>query len=375
MKTVIDNHQNRKPLIELSDIRKTYKMASETFTALKSIDLSFYEGEFVGVIGKSGSGKSTLVNMITGIDHPTAGKVIVDGLDIHAMKESKLARWRGLNMGVVFQFFQLLPMLTLMENVLLPMDFCDRYDSEQRVARAMTLLDMVGLADDAHKLPGSVSGGQQQSAAIARALANDPSIIIADEPTGNLDAKTAEAVYDKFESLAGEGRTIIMITHDPEIESRLSRKVLLSDGELIDPLLSQALPWIPSRDLRFLSHSLLYKSFAQGEALDMSGTLADQLILLEEGEIQLTYHKKPRKQKSVILSPGMLFAGHALVSPDSLKHFNATPMTASVRVALIDWEILSPVLGGITDGVEKIHKRIRETMLGEGASREEGLIK
>ncbi len=174
--------------------------------------------------------------MITGIDHPSAGKVFFEGLDIHALPESKQARWRGKNLGVVFQFFQLLPMLTLLENVLLPMDFCHVYDPAERPERAMVLLTALGLADLAHKLPGSVSVGQQQSAAIARALANDPPIIVADEPTGNLDLKTAESVYNRFSELAAGGRTIIMITHDPEIAGRLTRTVQLKDGEIVGGL-------------------------------------------------------------------------------------------------------------------------------------------
>lgn len=224
---------NQAPLIEMKQVDKTFYSASGYFQALKNINLSFYRGEFVGVIGKSGSGKSTLVNMITGIDHPTEGKVYVDGLDIHAMPESKQARWRGRNLGVVFQFFQLLPMLTLVENVLLPMDFCNIYDPAERPARALSLLKMVGLDQLANKMPGSVSIGQQQSAAIARALANDPPIIVADEPTGNLDLKAADSVYNRFAELAVEGRTIIMITHDPEIAGRLTRTVTLKDGEII----------------------------------------------------------------------------------------------------------------------------------------------
>ena len=233
MTVIVDVPNGYKSLIEMKQISKIYYSASGNFTALKNIDLNFYRGEFVGVIGKSGSGKSTLVNMITGIDRPTAGKVLVDGLDIYAMRENEQARWRGKNLGIVFQFFQLLPMLTLAENVLLPMDFCDMFDPGERTDRALALLEMVGLAEEAHKLPGSVSVGQQQSAAIARALANDPPIIVADEPTGNLDLKTADSIYDRFEQLAANGRTIIMITHDPEIAGRLSRTVLLADGEVI----------------------------------------------------------------------------------------------------------------------------------------------
>ena len=241
MTVIVDVPNGHKSLIEMKQISKIYYSASGNFTALKNIDLNFYRGEFVGVIGKSGSGKSTLVNMITGIDRPTAGKVLVDGLDIYAMRENEQARWRGKNLGIVFQFFQLLPMLTLAENVLLPMDFCDMFDPGERTDRALALLEMVGLAEEAHKLPGSVSVGQQQSAAIARALANDPPIIVADEPTGNLDLKTADSIYDRFEQLAANGRTIIMITHDPEIAGRLSRTVLLADGEVISSAPAQTI--------------------------------------------------------------------------------------------------------------------------------------
>jgi putative ABC transport system ATP-binding protein len=242
MTTKFEIPTGQKPLIEMKQVGKTYYSVSGSFTALKDIRLDFMQGEFVGVIGKSGSGKSTLVNMITGIDHPSEGKVYVNGIDIHALPESKQARWRGNNLGVVFQFFQLLPMLTLAENVLLPMDFCNKYNPAERPARAMELLHMVGLAELAHNLPGSVSIGQQQSAAIARALANDPPIIVADEPTGNLDLKTADSVYSLFEELAAGGRTIIMITHDPEIASRLTRTVTLKDGELVNPPSSQFVP-------------------------------------------------------------------------------------------------------------------------------------
>ena len=242
MTAKIDLPTGQKPLIEMKQVSKTYYSASGNFTALKNIRLDFFRGEFVGVIGKSGSGKSTLVNMITGIDHPSEGKVYVNNLDIHTMPESKQARWRGNNLGVVFQFFQLLPMLNLIENVLLPMDFCNMYEPAERPGRAMELLQMVGLAELAYNLPGSVSIGQQQSAAIARALANDPPIIVADEPTGNLDLKTADAVYALFEELAAGGRTIIMITHDPEIASRLTRTVTLKDGELVNPSSIQGIP-------------------------------------------------------------------------------------------------------------------------------------
>lgn len=366
--------KGRQPLIKLAGITKTYQNAAGDFVALQDVDVTFYKGEFVGVIGKSGSGKSTLVNMITGIDRPTAGKVFVDDLDIHAMKESKQARWRGKNLGVVFQFFQLLPMLTLVENVLLPMDFCDMFAPEARIDRAMSLLGMVGLADDADKLPGTVSGGQQQSAAIARALANDPPIIIADEPTGNLDARTASAVYDIFERLAGEGRTIIMITHDPEIEHRLSRKILLSDGALVDPILAYAFPWLPNEVLSKLNPRVQRMSYADSESLDVKRSLSDHLILLEDGQIQLSFGNYSGEVGRVTLVPGMYFAGYGVLKDDHFKDFSAKPLMGVAEVALLPWGDLCQALKAVPDGITKIQRRLEQHMLGKPVDREEGWI-
>ena len=218
--------------IHLHDIVKTFKTAAGEFTVLKGINVHFNRGEFVGVIGKSGSGKSTLINMITGIDRPTSGAVWVGDTPVHKLSEGELAVWRGKNLGVVFQFFQLLPMLSLHENVMLPMDFANRYDPKERPERALELLRMVGLEQAAHKLPAAVSGGQQQSAAIARALANDPPILVADEPTGNLDSRTAASVFGIFDALVARGKTILMVTHDPALARRTHRVLELVDGRL-----------------------------------------------------------------------------------------------------------------------------------------------
>ncbi len=225
--------QTRQALIELKDIVKTFHVGGADFTALDHVSVAFFPGEFVSVVGKSGSGKSTLANMITGIDHPTEGSVTIAGTQIHQLKESDMSILRGKNLGIVFQFFQLLPTLSLIENVILPMDFCNTYAPSERVPRARALLDMVGLADFADKLPAAVSGGQQQTAAIARAMANDPPIIIADEPTGNLDSKTAEIVFNLFLNLVNQGRTVVMVTHDPGLAEKTNRVVHIQDGRLI----------------------------------------------------------------------------------------------------------------------------------------------
>lgn len=192
--------------------------------------------EFVAVIGKSGSGKSTLVNMISGIDRPSTGEVFVDETPIHRLNEGQLAVWRGKSLGVIFQFFQLLPSLTVVENVMLPMDFCNMYAPRERFDRAMSLLEHVGIAEHAHKLPSATSGGQQQRAAIARALANDPPIILADEPTGNLDSRTADQVFNLFSTLVQESKTILMVTHDKDLAKRVTRAVTVADGEIVDEI-------------------------------------------------------------------------------------------------------------------------------------------
>jgi len=220
--------------IRLQRVVKTYETPAGDFTALKGVNLQVRAGEFVSIIGKSGSGKSTLINMITGIDRPTAGQVLVGDTQVHALSEEQIALWRGCAVGVVFQFFQLLPTLTAIENVMLPMDYGQRYPLAERPERAMDLLEQMGVADHAHSLPSILSGGQQQSIAIARALANDPPILAADEPTGNLDSKTAEAVLYLFEDLVSRGKTILMVTHDGELAARAQRTVVIADGEIVD---------------------------------------------------------------------------------------------------------------------------------------------
>jgi len=225
--------ENAAALIEMRGVVKVFKTPAGDFPALRGIDVDFHRGEFVSVVGKSGSGKSTLANMITGIDRPTSGEVLIGETAIHRLDESRMSHWRGRNLGIVFQFYQLLPMLSLLENVMLPMDFCNMYTPQEREERAMALLEQVGLADLAHKMPESVSGGQQQCAAVARALANDPPIMIADEPTGNLDSRAADVVFGIFEALAERNKTIVMVTHDNDLARRAMRTLRIADGEIV----------------------------------------------------------------------------------------------------------------------------------------------
>lgn len=218
--------------IEVRGVVKTYGSAAGDFTALAGIDLEVRAGEFVTVVGKSGSGKTTLLNLLAGIDRPTAGEIVVSGTAVHALRESRLASWRGRSIGLVFQFFQLLPTLTVVENVMLPMDFCATYPARERRPRAVDLLGQMGIADQADKLPLALSGGQQQRAAIARALANDPPILLADEPTGNLDSRTSESVLDLFAKVVAAGRTVVMVTHERDASSYATRQVTLVDGRV-----------------------------------------------------------------------------------------------------------------------------------------------
>jgi putative ABC transport system ATP-binding protein len=221
------------PLIDVRQVVKSYSSPSGAFTALNGVSLQVQTGEFIAVVGKSGSGKSTLINLIAGIDRPSSGEVDIAGTPVHALSQEQLAIWRGRNVGVVFQFFQLLPTLTVAENVVLPMDFCNTYPVRERRPRALALLERVGIAEQADKLPSALSGGQQQRAAIARALANDPSLIVADEPTGNLDSQTSDAVLQLFADLANEGKTVVMVTHERDV-TIVTRTIALADGQLVD---------------------------------------------------------------------------------------------------------------------------------------------
>lgn len=221
-------------IIELRNVTKVYESAAGTFMALNKINLTVDTGDFVAVVGKSGSGKSTLINMITGIDRPTAGEVWVNQAPVHTFSENEIAIWRGRTVGVIFQFFQLLPTLSVLENVMLPMDFCNCFLPNERKRRALYLLDLVEIADHADKLPSALSGGQQQRVAIARSLANDPPILVADEPTGNLDSKTADSIFLLFADMAKKGKTILMVTHDNDLAKRAGYSVVVADGEIVD---------------------------------------------------------------------------------------------------------------------------------------------
>jgi len=323
MKTVHIPAPNDEAVIQIHKVDKTFKNAAGEFRVLKGIDLNLRRGEFVAVVGKSGSGKSTLLNMITGIDHPTSGQVVINGVNIYDMNESQRALWRGRNLGIVFQFFQLLPMLTLQENVMLPMDYVGKYDFDERPKRAMELLSMVGLEKQAGKLPVAVSTGQQQSAAIARALANDPPVIAADEPTGNLDTRSAEAIINLFDHLVRSGKTIAMVTHDPSLTERTSRTIIITDGELVNETVARCLPLLTHRQMLEATRNLERFSFQAGATILQQDQHVDYFFMVESGMVEVTLcpikgrgPSRGQKQKDTRLArlgPGQFFGEIELV--------------------------------------------------------------
>ncbi len=301
-------------LIDLRNVVKTYQSAAGSFTALKGVNLTVDAGEFVAVIGKSGSGKSTLINMITGIDRPTSGEVFVGGTPVHTLGEGRMSVWRGRNLGIIFQFFQLLPSLSVIENVMLPMDFCNMYRPSERHARALHLLEQVEMADQAHKLPSAISGGQQQRVAIARALANDPPILIADEPTGNLDSKTSAAVFQLFENLVNAGKTIVMVTHDNDLARRATRSVIVSDGEIVNQYLARALPRLSLDQLITVTRQIDRLTYEPGQPIVRQGAEAEYFYIITKGRVEVIIDQPGGGELiAEVLGEGQYFGEQALL--------------------------------------------------------------
>ena len=340
-----ETHQDH-PAIVLRDVHKVYENAAGKFVALKGIDLQLDYGQFISIVGKSGCGKSTLLNMITGIDHPTAGEVIIGNQHIYEMNKSQRALWRGRNMGVVFQFFQLLPTLTLLENTMLPMDYSKIYPFNERSDRAMELLKMVGLEEQAHQFPAAVSSGQQQSAAIARALATDPALILADEPTGNLDSRSADNVLNIFEDLAAQGKTILIVTHDPSITQRTDQTIILSDGEIIDQTVARALPFLTHPDMLAATKEAQKQQFAPKATILHQGQSVEYLFMIVSGAVEIVVNNQQSDEMSLAcLGPGQFF-GEVELTQGGQSIASVRAAARGAEVALLPKETFYKLVDG-----------------------------
>lgn len=326
IRQTMNNGDGSTPMVDLRRVDKYYQSAAGDYHALKEIDLCICEGEFVSIIGKSGSGKSTLLNMITGIDRPTTGEVYVNGTAIHELSENQLAGWRGENLGIIFQFFQLLPALNLKQNVILPMDLAGKYRPRERHERAEHLLEIVGLADQMQKLPSMISGGQQQRAAMARALANDPPIVIADEPTGNLDSKTAATMFALFNQLVAEGKTVIIVTHDSSLARHAHRTALIADGEIVNEYVAQVLPTLTHDQLLAATHKFTTRLYEAGAMILTEGKDNDKFYIVSKGIVEIIL-PRPNQSDVIIaqLGPGKYFG--------EIAFFHQGKSNASVRAA------------------------------------------
>jgi ABC-type lipoprotein export system ATPase subunit len=333
-------------MVDLRAVDKYYKSAAGDFHALKGIDLQINAGEFVSIIGKSGSGKSTLLNMMTGIDRPTTGEVWVNGTPVHQLSENRMAIWRGGNLGILFQFFQLLPSLTLLQNVVLPMDLVGKYPVRERRKRAEALLETVGLAEHRHKLPSMISGGQQQRAALARALANDPPLIVADEPTGNLDSKTAEAVFTLLKEQAAAGKTVIIVTHDTGLARRSNRTALIADGELVNEYLARALPTLTFDQMLAATHELNRRRYEAGAMIITEGRNSDAFYIVAQGTVEVVL---PRQNQSEVvaleLGPGRYFGEMEFFHDRRNRASVRACSAAAVEVLELTYEQLNTLLG------------------------------
>ena len=350
-------------MIQLHGVVKSFSNAAGEFTVLKGVDLTIKRGEFVSIVGKSGSGKSTLLNMVTGIDHPSDGLVVVNGTDIYTgVTESQRSKWRGKNLGIVFQFFQLLPMLTLLENVMLPMDYVDLYDFDERPKRAMELLTLVGLEKFANKLPSLVSTGQQQLAAIARAMACDPPLLIADEPTGNLDTRSSDTIIGLFEHFVQQGKTIVMVTHDPSLTSRTHRNIIISDGELIDETISRGLPQLRHRHMLEFTKLAEHKTYQPQETIVSRDEKLNHFYIIRKGEVEVVLQKQ-RSKETILSRLGMNeFFGEAELLRGGKSIANVRAGKTSVEVLAIPRDDYNRVMAESPITMEAVSKIVQKRL-------------
>jgi ABC-type lipoprotein export system ATPase subunit len=368
-----DIHRYDQYLIQMQNVTKAYKTEAGEFLALKDIRLSIGNGEFVGVIGKSGSGKSTLINMMSGIDRPTRGEIHIESAPIHTYGEGKMAKWRGRNLGIVFQFFQLLPTLTVLENVMLPMDFCHFYSPRQRRERSLNVLDLVGVANHANKLPSQLSGGEQQRVAIARALANDPPIILADEPTGNLDSKTSEKVFTLFEELVADGKTIVMVTHDSDQAKRVKRTIIIADGEIIEEYLAKTFPALTQRQLIWVTSKLQPQKHPRGSVIIQKGQPADMFYIVTRGHADVILETPDGQEFTVSrIEEGQYFGEITLIRGGVSMTTVRSAADTDVELAALDRQHFNQLIAeskATGEAIDRIaRERLRENLEYTGST-------
>jgi ABC-type lipoprotein export system ATPase subunit len=351
--------------IEVSNLRKTFQTPAGDFTALRGIDICFNLGEMVAVIGKSGSGKSTFINCLSGIDYPTSGSIRIGSTQLQDLNEKQMARWRGCNLGIVFQFFQLLPTLTVIENIMLPLEITRTRPQKEWRAHAYRLLERVGLQEQANKLPGALSGGQQQRVAIARALANDPPLIIADEPTGNLDSNMAEEVFQLFHSLVTEGKTVLMVTHDDDFARRVDHTVIIADGQVVNEFLVKALHQLSKDLIMEIASGIEPLILAPGASIFRQGEIGDCFYIILDGECEVVY-QRPGGGETLLdrRRPGEYFGETALVQ--------AAPRNATIRAGDRPVRLL-PISSNLFDRLLKESANFRHEMEQVAAARSQHL--
>ncbi len=344
-------------MVDLRSVQKYYKSPAGDYHALKGIDLQITPGEFVSIIGKSGSGKSTLLNMISGIDRPSTGEVWVNGTPVHQLNENQMAIWRGGNLGIMFQFFQLLPSLSLLQNVILPMDLAGKYRTRERRKRAEQLLEIVGLAEHMNKLPSMISGGQQQRAALARALANDPPLIVADEPTGNLDSKTAETIFALFNELISKGKTVIIVTHDSSLAKRAHRTALIADGEIVNEYVAKALATLTFDQLLAASHMAETRHYEAGAMIITEGSNSEAFYVVSKGSVEVILPRPGQSDVVVVeLGPGKYFGEMEFFHEQRSRASIRACKTCSVDVLAISYERLRKLLEQSEVTRDALHK-------------------
>lgn len=361
-----DDHQSAPDdarLIDLRGVEKTYHTDAGDFVALKGIDLTIDHGEFVAVVGRSGSGKTTLINMLTGIDRPSGGSIYVAETAVHGLSESQLATWRGVNVGVVFQFFQLLPTLTVLENVMLPMGLCGLYEHSERIERGEYLLSLVGIVGETvNQLPSRLSGGQQQRAAIARSLANDPSIVVTDEPTGNLDSRTAARVMDLFESLVQQGKTVLMVTHDNDLAARATRTLTLAEGELLNEHLTRALPTLNHDLLLRATRHLQFRAYQPGEAIILPNSRPDDFYIVIDGQVDVLLENNGQTTLLDRLGPSQYFGEIALLNGGSRTALVRASESVPVRVAALGRDVFHEVVNASKDTLANLRDVVQRRL-------------